>query len=311
MIPPMSQDGDSRLSGTLILTAPDQIPAMAAEKPATEGTLVLIYPPGPHLGRRYPLKPDVNGVGRLSDADVSLDVDSVSRSHAQISFDGKGWYVEDLGSTNGSFVNDERVSRKVLRDGDLLRFGVAILKFLTGSNIETSYHEEIYRMTIQDGLTGVHNKRYFLEFLDREIARAQRYQQPLSLVMFDIDHFKKINDQHGHLAGDSVLREMGRRLRARMRKEDLIARYGGEEFACVLTQTALPGAMQFAEHLRDLIAKEKFRHEALQIPVTISLGVALLEPLPMNEKVDPLDVIRRADENLYAAKHGGRNRVVG
>ena len=93
-----------------------------------------------------------------------------------------------------------------MRDGDLLKIGNAIFKFLVGGNIETAYHEEIYRMTIIDGLTQAFNKRYFVENLEKEIPRCTRHQRPLSLVMFDIDHFKKINDEHGHLAGDYVLR---------------------------------------------------------------------------------------------------------
>ena len=131
---------------------------------------------------------------------------------------------------------DVPVQRSHLRDSDLVKIGSAIFKFLSGSGIETAYHEEIYRMTIVDGLTGAHNKRYFVEFLEREIARCSRYGRPLSLLMFDIDHFKQINDVHGHLTGDFVLKELARRLLARIRKEELLARYGGEEFAVVLPE---------------------------------------------------------------------------
>ena len=130
----------------------------------------------------------------------------------------------------------------MLRDADFVKIGAAIFKFLSGAGIEASYHEEIYRMTIVDALTGAHNKRYFLEFLEREIARCARYRRPLSLLMFDIDHFKAINDKHGHLTGDYVLREMSRRLLGRVRREELLARYGGEEFAAVLPETDLTGA---------------------------------------------------------------------
>jgi diguanylate cyclase (GGDEF)-like protein len=273
-----------------------------------DAVLVQVYPPGKNLGRRFTLAGKrEHVVGRLDELDVALDEEAVSRRHARIFRESGAWTVEDLNSTNGSYVNDVRITRRALHDGDMLRFGMAILKFLAGSNIEAAYHEEIYKMSILDNLTGVHNKRYFLEFIEREIARALRYGSPLSLVMFDIDHFKRVNDTYGHLAGDAVLRELGRRLKPRVRREDLLARYGGEEFACVLASTACASALKLADDLRALVASTPFVHDDLQIAVTISLGVA--ELALGDKRVDEL--IARADQNLYAAKHGGRNRVVG
>jgi diguanylate cyclase (GGDEF)-like protein len=287
-----------------------EVPVIPTEKaPKDEGpaVLVLVYPPGPSLGRRFTLAGAEHLLGRLPELDISVEVDAVSRQHAKFQRDDNGWLLEDLNSTNGTFVNDERIRSRRLKDGDIVKAGKAILKFLSGSNIEASYHEEIYRMTIVDALTGVHNKRYFLEFLGQEIARSARHNFALSLVMFDVDHFKKVNDTHGHLAGDAVLRELGRRLRPRMRREDLIARYGGEEFACVLSNTPRNGAIPFAEDIRYMIESEPIRHEQTVLPITISLGVAELDV--KNPTVD--DLIARADSNLYAAKHAGRNRVVG
>ncbi len=279
------------------------------KRPAADGVAVLVqvYPPGPNLGRRFALSGEEHVAGRLDELDISLQEEAVSRRHARLYRDGDAWALEDLGSTNGCFVNDARVTRARLGDGDMIRLGTAILKFLSGSNIEAAYHEEIYRISILDGLTGVHNKRYFLEFLEREIARAARYATPLSLVLFDIDHFKKVNDTHGHLAGDAVLRELGRRLKPRIRREDLLARYGGEEFAAVLANTPRAAALKFAEDMRALVARDPFPTDAGPLPVTISLGVAELEP----GQRSPQELIARADQNLYAAKHAGRNRVVG
>ena len=217
--------------------------------------------------------------------------------------------VEDLGSTNGSYINDEPVDGQVLRDMDFLKIGSAIFKFLSGSSVETAYHEEIYRMTIIDALTGAHNKRYFLEFLDREIARCSRYERPLSLLMFDIDHFKNINDTHGHLTGDFVLREMSRRLLGRIRKEELLARYGGEEFACVLPETDHPGALLFAEQLRGLVESNTFDHDDDQIRVTISVGLHTLSDYSKTTTAE--EFIGFADDNLYRAKRSGRNCVIG
>ena len=269
--------------------------------------LVLIYPTGAQMGRRFTLDGDALLIGRGSDCDIVVDLDSVSRRHAKIERRGRRIQVCDLNSTNGTYVNEEQVDEHALGDGDQVKIGNAIFKFLSGGNVEANYHEAIYRTTIIDGLTEAFNKRYFLEFLDRELARCVRYGRPLSLVMFDLDHFKRINDTHGHLAGDFVLREMCRRLRGRIRKEELLARYGGEEFVAVLPEAGHDGALDFGEQIRGLVAEEPFVFEDETIPMTISVGVATI----VGESLDAVSFIKIADENLYAAKRNGRNKVVG
>jgi two-component system, cell cycle response regulator len=294
-----------RNSGTLIIARPVEVP-----KPRERGEacLVLLHPPGPDIGRRTPLSKKAYIVGRDAEVDLVISRSSVSRQHSQLTQDEDGeWWVQDLGSTNGTFVNEERITRKILVDGDQIRFGDAIFKFLSGANIESAYHEEIYRMTILDGLTGIHNKRYFLEFLERELAGAHRHRHPLSLVMFDVDHFKKVNDERGHLCGDHVLKEIAARIRPRIRREDLFARYGGEEFCCILASTNLEGAVRFAEHIRGLISDRPCSFDGVSFTVTISLGVSTVWNEP---GVDLLTLVKRADDNLYAAKRGGRNKVV-
>jgi diguanylate cyclase (GGDEF)-like protein len=284
-------------------------------KPAAtsgDGCLVLIYPPGADMGKRFPMSRNEVVLGRGADCDIQVDRDSVSRRHARVYRSGDQWLVEDLGSTNGSYVNDMPVQRSVLKDNDFLKIGAAIFKFLSGSGIEASYHEEIYRMTIVDGLTGTHNKRAFLECLEKEVSRCARHRRPLSLLMFDIDHFKRINDTHGHLTGDFVLKEMSRRLLGQIRFEEMLARYGGEEFAVVLPETDHAGAMRFGERIRKLVADEPFEYEGDRFPVTISVGVATYEGVtPDGTDLDPLMFIKQADDNLYQAKRDGRNRVVG
>jgi diguanylate cyclase (GGDEF)-like protein len=260
------------------------------------------------MGKRFPLDVDEIVVGRGGDCNIQIDRDSVSRKHARVYSTANGWEVEDLGSTNGSYINDVPVDRSPLRDSDFLKVGAAIFKFLSGTGIESSYHEEIYRLTIVDALTGAHNKRYFLEFLEREIARCTRYGRPLSLLMFDIDHFKAVNDQHGHLTGDFVLRELSRRLLKRIRKEELLARYGGEEFATVLPETGHAGAMEFAEQIRQIIADEPFEYENDTFQVTVSVGVATIEG---TQPLEAANFVKMADDNLYRAKRAGRNCVVG
>ena len=298
---------DYREGGTLILQRPL---GMGDDKkpPAGDACLVHLHPPGPDIGKRTPLLNPQYVVGRDSEAGFVVSRSSVARQHARLYMDDGGtWWVEDLNSTNGTFVNESRIKNQSLSDSDQVRFGDAIYKFLSGSNIESAYHEAIHNMAIQDGMTGIHNKRYFLEFLEREIAVCVRHSHPLTLVMFDVDHFKKINDTHGHLAGDAVLKDLSQRIRPRIRREDLFARYGGEEFACVLPSTALPGGIVFAEHLRTLIEERPTLFDNQAIRFTISLGVTTLH---RETGVDPSMLIKRADENLYAAKRGGRNRVV-
>jgi diguanylate cyclase (GGDEF)-like protein len=295
-----------REGGTLILQRPVEL----SEKtpPVGDACLVHLHPPGPDIGCRIPLLHAQYIVGRDSEAGLVVARSSVSRQHARLyRGDGSDWWVEDLNSTNGTFVNETRVKLQQLTDADQVRFGDAIYKFLSGSNIESAYHEAIHNMAIQDGMTGIHNKRYFTEFLDREIAVCSRHGHPLTLVMFDVDHFKKVNDTHGHLAGDDVLKDLAARIRPRIRREDLFARYGGEEFACVLPSTALSGGIVFAEHLRTIIAERPCVFENLSISFTISVGVTTLY---RETGVDTAGLIKRADENLYAAKRGGRNRVV-
>jgi diguanylate cyclase (GGDEF)-like protein len=298
---------DYREGGTLIL----QRPLGAADEkkpPAGDACLVNLHPPGPDIGRRIPLLNQQYIVGRDSEAGFVVSRSSVSRQHARLYSDDEGqWWVEDLNSTNGTFVNEVRIKNQRLTDTDQVRFGDAIYKFLSGSNIESAYHEAIHNMAIQDGMTGIHNKRYFSEFLEREVAGASRHGHPLTLVMFDVDHFKKINDTYGHLAGDAVLKDLAGRIRPRIRREDLFARYGGEEFACVLPSTALGGGIVFAEHLRTIIEERPCMFDSQRIAYTISLGVTTMH---RETGVDSASLIRRADENLYAAKRGGRNRVV-
>jgi len=269
--------------------------------------LVVIYTAEPGLlGKRFVLEKSPTRVGRGADSQIVLEGDSVSRRHAHLERRAGAWYVVDDGSTNGTYVNEEQISREqLLVNGDRIKVGPSILKFLSGADAEAKYHEEIYRMTIVDGLTQIHNKRALFEALEKELMRARRYERDLSLLMFDIDFFKRINDQYGHLAGDHVLRELARIVQERIRREEVFARYGGEEFVILLPETPLPGAAALAESLRARVANHAFVFQGERIPVTVSIGTALLGE---NDKVAS-DLIQRADEKLYEAKRGGRNRV--
>src|SRR5262249_37605184 len=218
-----------------------------------EACLVQIYPTGPGMGKRYPMADAPVVIGRASDCDIPIEDHAVSRRHARIERSGAGHAAVDLGSTNGTFVNTVGVRRQELKDGDYLRVGNRIYRYLAGGNVEAEYHEEIYRLAIIDGLTGIPNKRFLLEFLVRELARAARHQRPLALLLFDIDRFKLINDQRGHLCGDYVLAELAAAVKPVIRTEELFARYGGEEFAVVLPECTVEAAATVAERIRDVV----------------------------------------------------------
>jgi two-component system, cell cycle response regulator len=286
-------------------TVVTSISRITERAPGKEACLVVIY--GQDLGRKYNLESPTLVFGRSSKCDVQIDQESVSRAHSKIMNQGKTIRIRDLGSTNGTYVNDEQIEERTLADGDLIKIGRTIFKFLSGGNIERAYHEEIYRLTTVDGLTQIFNKRYFMESLEREIARSSRYRRQLTLVMFDIDHFKRINDTYGHLAGDQVLKSLASTIKAKIRSEDLFARYGGEEFAIVLPEIDGFNAQQFAEKIRHIVEITDYFFEGTKIPVTISMGVAVLDA----ETSDVASLIKKSDERLYEAKKAGRNCVRG
>jgi len=281
-------------------------PTRLLSKTNQQACLVHIYPSGPTMGQRFPLGTEPVVIGRGDDCDVRLGDHSVSRRHARLERLAEGYGVHDLQSTNGTFVNDRPTSEGPIGDGDYLRIGNCIFRFLAGGNVEAEYHEEIYRLTIIDALTGIHNKRYFLEFLDREVTRSGRHARPLSLVMFDLDQFKAINDDLGHLGGDQALRDLVNLIKNNVRREDLLARFGGEEFALVLVETHLSGALELTERLRRLIEQQVFEFESKRYSLTISLGVAAITGA---DESRPSELLRRADDKLFEAKRAGRNRV--
>lgn len=274
------------------------------QKPGQDCLVVIYSSDARELGKRHVLGAQPIQMGRGSDNTIVLENDSVSRRHCRIEKRGRAYFVQDLQSTNGTYVNDELISDYQLRRGDQIKVGDTIFKFLSGLDMEAQYHETIYKMTIVDGLTGVNNKRYLLETMEREIPRARRHERPLTLVMFDIDHFKHINDTYGHLAGDYVLKEMAQLVKNRLRPDDVLGRYGGEEFAVLLPETNTEGGAAIAEELRRMIAEHPFMFEQERIQVTVSMGVAMLQ-----DGWDVLQFIKQADERLYAAKRDGRNKV--
>ncbi|MEO1527410.1 MAG: GGDEF domain-containing protein [Planctomycetota bacterium] len=274
----------------------------------SQSCLVQIYPPDIVDGMML-LETDHLLIGRDEKADLVLSDSGVSRRHAELQREHGVFAVRDLGSTNGTLVNGVLIDGKtVLNTGDTVRIGSFIFRFLSADSVETQYHETVYNALVRDALTGTMNKRYLLESMYREIARALRQQAPLSVAILDIDHFKSVNDTHGHLIGDEVLKEFGKRMSDVSRDDDLLARYGGEEFCILLAGTNLKEAMEITERCRMAVADTPFSTGIGDLPITASFGVACLDPV---EPMDPLDLIAIADEKLYEAKRSGRNRVCG
>ena len=267
----------------------------------------LVVLAGASVGEMYKVEGDKTVIGRGQKAQVRLLDDGISREHAQVVIEGNRIYLEDLGSTNGTFCNGLKVDRRELADGDKILVGsTTILKFTYHDNLDEIFQKQMYESALRDGLTKAFNKKYFTDRLESEFTFAIRHQSPLVLVMFDIDHFKKVNDTHGHQAGDLVLSELSTLLTAALRAEDVFARYGGEEFAVICRGTDLTQAQIVGDRMRKAVETHRFTFEGTHIPVTISVGIA---GMPDPAVKDATDLVARADKALYQSKHGGRNRV--
>jgi two-component system cell cycle response regulator len=267
--------------------------------------LIVVY--GANLGKAYYLQQPEQVIGRSLSCDIQLDEDSVSRAHARIAVERKVTTVCDLDSTNGVFVNGHRVQRATLQDGDRLHLGETVLKYLSGNNTESKFHEDIYRLMTVDDLTQAFNRQYLQESLKREMSRALRYRRPLSLAMLDIDQFKTINDTYGHLAGDEILKAFVALIVRNIRQSDLLARYGGDEFAIILPEADHASARRFCEKLRAMIAAYPFRYQQQTLAVTTSIGLQSYVHKDGEKTVGQL--VAAADARLYEAKKTGRNRI--
>jgi two-component system cell cycle response regulator len=278
--------------------------SMASIAPRGPDRPCLVVIAGAELGKRVELQDAEVKIGRSEQSGLCINSDLVSRHHATVLNTEQGHFLRDEGSTNGTFLNDRRVAElERLSDGDQIRIGRTVIKY-TRSPLEVGYLERVMELATHDALTGAFNKRRFDEAFPAEVARAAQGKTPLSLVLFDIDFFKRINDGFGHPAGDAVLREVTRIATACLNGGGLLARVGGEEFA-VLLPVGLDGARYAAERMRTAIEGHKFSVDQKEVLVTISLGVA--EAAPSEET--PSKLYERADALLYESKHSGRNRV--
>jgi diguanylate cyclase (GGDEF)-like protein len=268
----------------------------------------LIVLAGSNVGEMYRVEEGETFLGRGQNTTIRLNDDGISRRHARIVQHGGEVMIEDLKSSNGTIVNGAPVTMQLLKDGDKIRLGsTTILKFTYNDHLDESFQQQMYEAALRDGLTKAFNKKYFLDRLETEIAYARRHQAHLSLLMFDVDHFKRVNDTYGHLAGDYVLARLAKVASGTVRTEDVFARYGGEEFGVICRGVPLGSAGVLGERLRSIVEQTVFEHEGQRLPVTISVGVAAHPDVPI--ETGP-QLIAAADQALYEAKRAGRNRVL-
>jgi len=268
----------------------------------------LVVLAGASVGEMYKIEGDKTVIGRGQKAQIRLLDDGISREHAQLVILNDRIVLQDLGSTNGTYCNGLKVeANKELVDGDKILVGsTTILKFTYHDNLDEIFQKQMYESALRDGLTKAFNKKYFTDRLESEFTFAIRHVAPLTLVLFDIDHFKKVNDTHGHQAGDYVLSEISTLLTGALRAEDVFARYGGEEFAVICRGSDVTQGHIVAERMRKAVEANKFVFEGTHIPITISVGVA---GLPDANVKDAAELVSLCDQSLYKSKHGGRNRV--
>jgi diguanylate cyclase (GGDEF)-like protein len=275
---------------------------------ASRDRAYLIVLAGVAVGEMYKLPRGEATIGRGQTCEVRLPDDGVSRAHARLAVDGEKIVLQDLDSRNGTYHNGKRVTGTItLADGDKIQIGrTTILKFSYHDALEESFHEQMYESALRDALTKLFNKRYFLERLDGELRFAKRHDTNVAVLMADVDHFKLINDTHGHLAGDAVLANVSQLIARAVRNEDVVARFGGEELAIILRQVPIEAAAHLAERLRRLVEANPTRNGDTVIKTTISIGVA---GFPHDGADTVTALLEAADQALYRAKHAGRNRV--
>jgi two-component system cell cycle response regulator len=247
-------------------------------------------------------------IGRSADNTVVVDDEGISRTHVRMSYKDGYYFAEDLESSNGTYVNGERIEKALLTDGVVIQLGPRVcFRFSLTDENQEKILRQLYESSVRDALTGAYNRHFFLERLGAEVAYAARHGSHASVLMFDVDHFKKVNDTYGHPAGDAVLKSIATTTMGLLRQEDVFARYGGEEFVLLLRGVTRVGSQRAAERLRDAVQKLRIPASEHVLNVTVSVGCASME---CAEDVDAEVMIALADRRLYAAKRAGRNRVV-
>lgn len=272
----------------------------------------LLMISGPQIGRSFPMHElEEFMIGRANHCDLPIEDDLVSRHHCKIILAPDGAELVDLASTNGTLLNGRKVERAKLKEGDQIQVGaITILKYHLQEDVELKFMGQLYDAATRDFLTGTYNKKFFIERIQDEFSFAQRHKGSLSVLVIDIDHFKKVNDTYGHLAGDIAIKKVAHHLISHTRKDDIVARFGGEEFVVLMRDIPKEKASHLGEILRQEIEELSINtDEGHSFKVTVSIGVAC-----MNSNTKPVfqsfnNLIEEADKRLYEAKTSGRNKV--
>jgi two-component system, cell cycle response regulator len=277
--------------------------------PEQRDRALLVRTDAANAGQVIKLTGDRFGIGRHPDNQACVDDDGISRFHARISIDKTKYWVEDLGSSNGTYINGRRITSCELNNGDTLNLGPRVaFRFSAATEHEERALKQLYEASVRDPLTGAFNRHYFSSQLASELAYAARHEQPLSVILLDIDFFKKVNDTYGHLGGDAALVHLSQAFGKSLRTEDLLARYGGEEFVILLRGISVEQAAAVADRLRLSLASQPVVHGDATFAITASFGCASLVCCQDSNTSDGL--LECADRRLYRAKEAGRNRVV-
>ncbi len=304
----MAKRPDDTNADSSTWAAPPRAPTGAMEKRP-----YLLVLSGPQFGQIFMLEPGRElTLGRRDGVDLHIRDDGVSRRHASILAEGTGARIRDLGSQNGTFVDGVRVTDCRLEDGNRIHVGVhSTLKFCYSDELEAEYQRKLAEGALHEPLTGLYNRRHFQERLTSELAACQRHQRPLSILLIDIDHFKKVNDAYGHLAGDEALKMIAHVMQGALRKEDVLARYGGEEFVVLARETPIGGGKSLGERIRKAVERSRLSWQGQDLALTVSIGVTVSVGITHFEsgRTDR-ELFEAADRALYQAKQAGRNCVV-
>ncbi len=279
----------------------------SAEKEAQQKPAALLMVGGDLNGTLFDLVTPEVSVGRSADNTIPLDFQGISRYHFKLVASATGYVLVDNGSKNGTYLNNKKTEVPTeLKKADIIKIGSMALKYLPKGDPERLTYDTLNKEANTDKLTACYNKGYFNNALENEVKKSKVTGSPLSLVIFDLDYFKKLNDTYGHDAGDFVLKELAKIIRAYgVRELDIFARYGGEEFVILLPKTNLKQSFEIAERLRKLIENHQFIYDNKRLPVTASIGVADYR----QGVLTGTDLFKRSDSAVYKAKHGGRNQV--
>lgn len=262
----------------------------------------LVIITGSPLGKIF-LLDEKNIIGRDEKMTVSIGDPSISNQHAELTQRGDTWFIKDLDSRNGTYVDFSKIAEKDLHGGEYISLGSTTLKFIVAEELEKNFYERIFEMSSRDPLTRALRRAFFLEVAAAELARSHRYKRTLTFCLIDLDHFKDCNDRYGHPGGDYLLHEWTKLIQNSIRSMDILGRLGGEEFGLVIPEQDLEHASLMIERLLSLTRSHTFQYDGHTIPLTFSAGLAMTDETTK----DMQELMHRADDKLYEAKSAGRN----